>query len=87
MPSSNVVISPDTAVITSVKNPSRASCASAGRMLNENDMKIIGSYIDRALSAKTDARPQFQKMIQDSNAHRFQFCPCVEAGPILPQPL
>ena len=36
-------------------------------------MKIIGSYIDRALSAKTDARPQFQKMIQDSNAHRFQF--------------
>ena len=30
-----------------------------------NDMKIIGSYIDRALSAKTDARPQVQKMIQE----------------------
>jgi DNA invertase Pin-like site-specific DNA recombinase len=27
---------------------------------------IFGTYIDRALSAKTDNRPQFQKMIRDS---------------------
>ncbi|MBR3667816.1 MAG: recombinase family protein [Ruminococcus sp.] len=27
---------------------------------------IIGSYIDRAMSAKTDNRPQFQQMIKDS---------------------
>jgi DNA invertase Pin-like site-specific DNA recombinase len=29
-------------------------------------MTILSTYIDRALSAKTDARPQFQKMIKDS---------------------
>jgi DNA invertase Pin-like site-specific DNA recombinase len=27
---------------------------------------IVGSYIDRALSAKTDDRPDFQRMIRDS---------------------
>ena len=31
-----------------------------------NGMTILSSYIDRAFSAKTDARPQFQKMIKDS---------------------
>lgn len=33
---------------------------------------IIGEYIDRAFSAKTDDRPQFQRMIQDSNKKYFQ---------------
>lgn len=32
----------------------------------KNDIVIIGEYIDRALSAKTDNRPNFQKMIKDS---------------------
>ncbi|MCH5316246.1 MAG: recombinase family protein [Eubacterium sp.] len=32
----------------------------------KNDIIIIGEYIDRALSAKTDNRPNFQKMIKDS---------------------
>ena len=31
-----------------------------------NGIKIIGTYIDRALSAKTDNRPEFQRMIRDS---------------------
>jgi DNA invertase Pin-like site-specific DNA recombinase len=31
-----------------------------------NDITVVGSYIDRALSAKTDNRPEFQKMIKDS---------------------
>lgn len=35
-------------------------------------LTVIRSYIDRALSAKTDARPQFQKMIKDSNARKFE---------------
>lgn len=34
---------------------------------DRNDMCIIGEYIDRAFSAKTDNRPEFQKMINDSN--------------------
>ena len=33
---------------------------------------VIGEYIDRAISAKTDERPQFQKMIKDSGKKLFQ---------------
>ncbi len=32
----------------------------------KNGIRIIDTYIDRALSAKTDNRPAFQKMIRDS---------------------
>lgn len=28
-----------------------------------NEIQIVGTYIDRALSAKTDNRPGFQRMI------------------------
>ena len=36
-----------------------------------NGIRIIDTYIDRALSAKTDNRPQFQKMISDSAQKLF----------------
>ena len=36
-----------------------------------NDIQVIGSYIDRAMSAKTDNRPNFQKMIKDSAKRLF----------------
>ena len=36
-----------------------------------NDISIVGSYIDRAMSAKTDNRPNFQKMIKDSAKRQF----------------
>lgn len=36
-----------------------------------NGITIIGTYIDRALSAKTDNRPEFQRMIRDSAKHIF----------------
>ena len=32
----------------------------------KNDITIVRSYVDRALSAKTDNRPDFQSMIKDS---------------------
>ena len=32
---------------------------------------VLDTYIDRALSAKTDNRPQFQKMIKDSSKRKF----------------
>ena len=38
----------------------------------EHNYTIIGEYIDRAFSAKTDDRPQFQKMIHDSSKKNFQ---------------
>lgn len=34
-------------------------------------IKLIGTYIDRAMSAKTDNRPEFQKMIKDSEKNLF----------------
>ena len=38
----------------------------------KNDFQIVGTYIDRALSAKTDNRPDFQKMINDSSSGKFE---------------
>ena len=37
-----------------------------------NGMTIVGSYIDRALSAKTADRPEFQRMIKDSAKGLFE---------------
>lgn len=36
------------------------------------NMTVIGTYIDRALSAKTDDRPEFQKMVHDSTKRQFE---------------
>ena len=37
----------------------------------KNDITILRHYIDRAYSAKTDNRPEFQNMIKDSAKHLF----------------
>lgn len=37
-----------------------------------NNIQVIGNYIDRAQSAKTDHRPEFQHMIKDSYKHEFE---------------
>ena len=36
------------------------------------NITIIDTYIDRAISAKTDSRPQFQQMISDSSKKQFE---------------
>ena len=36
-----------------------------------NGITILSTYIDRALSAKTDNRPDFQRMIRDSSKNMF----------------
>lgn len=36
-----------------------------------NDIQIVGTYIDRAFSARTDNRPDFQRMIKDSANSSF----------------
>ena len=38
---------------------------------DKNGIAVVRTYIDRALSAKTDSRPQFQQMIRDSATHTF----------------
>ena len=37
----------------------------------KNGIVIVGHYIDRAVSAKTDNRPEFQRMICDSAKKTF----------------
>ena len=37
----------------------------------KNGIDIVGTYIDRAYSAKTDNRPEFQRMIKDSSKKGF----------------
>lgn len=37
-----------------------------------NGYAVIGEYIDRAISGKTDARPEFQRMIEDSGKRAFE---------------
>lgn len=37
-----------------------------------NGLTVIGEYCDRALSGKTDNRPEFQRLIKDSEKGRFQ---------------
>ena len=38
----------------------------------KNGMTVVRTYADRALSVRTDHRPQFQQMIRDSNTHAFE---------------
>lgn len=37
-----------------------------------NWMTIVGEYIDRAKSARTDKRPEFQRMIAESSKKAFE---------------
>ena len=37
----------------------------------KNDMVVVGEYIDRAISGKTDHRPDFQRLIKDSEKGHF----------------
>lgn len=38
--------------------------------------EILGEYVDRAKSAKTDNRPEFLRMIEDAKKHQFAFIIC-----------
>jgi site-specific DNA recombinase len=38
---------------------------------DKQGITIFGTYVDRAYSAKTDNRPEFQRMIKDSGKHLF----------------
>ena len=54
-----------------------------------NNMTIVGTYIDRALSAKTADRPEFQRMIKDSAKELFEIILVwnMETRPLFPRPL
>lgn len=37
----------------------------------KNGIEVLGEYVDRAISGTTDRRPDFQRMIRDSENHSF----------------
>ena len=41
--------------------------------LERMGIKLIGEYIDRALTGKVDKRPEFQRMVKDSNKKLFDY--------------
>ena len=52
----------------------------------KNGITVVGTYIDRAYSAKTDDRPDFQRMIKDSGRN-LRCGSGLEAGPLCPEPI
>ena len=38
----------------------------------KNNLTVINEYIDKAMTGRSDDRPQFQQMIEDSNKREFQ---------------
>ena len=55
---------------TSAKNPSKARSGMPA-YAEKNGITIVKHYSDRAISAKTDNRPEFQQMIKDSDKKLF----------------
>ena len=43
------------------------------RYCRENGITIIKEYVDRAFSATSDNRPQFQQMIKDAESRLFSY--------------
>lgn len=39
---------------------------------NQQEIKIVGEYVDRALTGTKDQRPEFQRMIQDASKRQFE---------------
>lgn len=39
----------------------------------QHDFQVVGEYIDRAISGRTDERPDFQRMIFDAQKQAFRF--------------
>lgn len=58
-------------MIISVKKSIEGQLRECKEFAEKNDITILGTYIDRALSAKTDNRPDFQRMIKDSEKNMF----------------
>ena len=44
-----------------------------GQYAKNNDIVIIDTYIDRAMTGTNDNRPDFQRMIKDSNKKQWDY--------------
>lgn len=50
----------------------------------KNGITVVKHYIDRAYSARTANRPEFQQMVKDSERRLFDIVLVWEAGPLRP---
>ena len=48
-------------------------CASCLIFAKEQGIRITATYEDRAVSGKTDRRPNFQRMMKDAEKRKFQY--------------
>lgn len=46
------------------------------KFAKDNGFNVVGEYIDRALTGRTDKRPDFQRMLRDSDRGAFQAVIC-----------
>lgn len=53
-------------------NSTKAQIRECSEWAKKNNITIIDSYIDEAISGRTDKRPAFQKMIQDAQRGYFE---------------
>jgi DNA invertase Pin-like site-specific DNA recombinase len=60
-----------TAATVSARSPIEGQLRECKDYAEKNGITILNSYIDRALSAKTDNRPEFQHIIRDSGKRLF----------------
>ena len=67
----------------SIEGQSRECTAFA----EKNGITILRHYIDRAFSAKTDNRPEFQNMVKDSGKRLFDMIIVWKLDRFCPQPL
>lgn len=68
----NVVIYPRFSSQRQNETSIEAQLQECYRFCEENKFKVVGEYIDRATSAKTTDRPEFQRMIKDSKKGLFE---------------
>lgn len=48
----------------------------------DHSLLVVGSYADRAISGRTDNRPEFQKMMRDASAKVFDAVIVYKTGSI-----
>lgn len=68
----------DTVHTTKEKNLLNGQLKICYEYAEQNNIKVIHEYIDRAMTGTNDNREQFQKMIADSNKHYFQVVLCYQ---------
>lgn len=71
---------PDSPRISNARSPSTGTSRVQKKYADDQNLDVIGTYIDRALSARSDNRPDFLRMIADSSKGLFQYVVVYQLG-------